>query len=122
MNSSHYTLFRGIYIFSLNFHTSFFQFLTAPYPNPYLQGNMDIDVKFTPYSETGVPPSSIMLVDRKLKDGMTLKLGRQVIKDGEFQTKENMHGLDIWFSSKVVSRIHAEVWAKDGQVRQILRL
>ncbi|KAI8847045.1 SMAD/FHA domain-containing protein [Chytridium lagenaria] len=49
--------------------------------------------------------------------GLFLKIGRLVVKDGQTQPpKGKSSDLDIWYTSKVVSRTHAEVWAKDGQI------
>jgi pSer/pThr/pTyr-binding forkhead associated (FHA) protein len=41
-----------------------------------------------------------------------------VIREGQPVMRANRILLDhdIWYISKVVSRIHAEIWAKDGQV------
>ncbi len=76
-----------------------------------------VDITLLPYAEVGLPPASLQTVDRVLQEGIILKIGRQVIKDGQVQTKTNAHGLDIWYASKVISRTHAELWAKEGQVR-----
>ncbi|KAJ3034784.1 hypothetical protein HDV00_004646 [Rhizophlyctis rosea] len=64
------------------------------------------------------------VVDRTLKEGTPLRIGRQVVKEGQTITPQPKHGIspakagdqDIWFMSKVVSRNHAEVWIKDGEV------
>lgn len=77
---------------------------------------LDISFQLIPHSEGGHPPLSVPLIQRTLREAVILKVGRQVIKDGQLQTKANDHGLDIFFLSKVVSRIHAEMWAKDGQL------
>lgn len=41
-----------------------------------------------------------------------------MIKDGQATIKGTKKAteLDIWFTSKVVSRLHAEIWTKDGQL------
>jgi hypothetical protein len=90
---------------------------TQPIPLTEESTQQEIHIKLTPFSDSTTPPPTIVqLVDRNLKDGMAIKLGRQVFRDGKLQTKASDHGLDIWFTSKVVSRNHAEMWAKDGQV------
>ena len=49
---------------------------------------------------------------------MVVKIGRQVNRPGN--NNENIANDNaIWFKSKVVSRSHAEIWAKDGQVNII---
>ncbi|KAI8910777.1 SMAD/FHA domain-containing protein [Gorgonomyces haynaldii] len=56
------------------------------------------------------------VLERRLKDGRVMRFGRQVIKDGQPAVKGNKKAteVDAWFTSKVVSRLHAEMWYKDG--------
>lgn len=77
-----------------------------------------------PISETPGKAAVGEVVERKLKEKDTIKLGRQVVRDGQATIKGNKKAteLDVWFSSKVVSRLHAEIWVKDGQVHIILNL
>ncbi|OUM67045.1 hypothetical protein PIROE2DRAFT_24155, partial [Piromyces sp. E2] len=54
-------------------------------------------------------------IERDLIEGMVVKIGRQVNRPGN--NNDNIANDNaIWFKSKVVSRSHAEIWAKDGQV------
>ncbi|KAI9197404.1 uncharacterized protein BJ171DRAFT_570793 [Polychytrium aggregatum] len=78
-----------------------------------------IHIQLIPYNPdpTKAAPS-IDIIERKLKDGSILRIGRQVIRDGQATGKQgkNSEGMDVWFTSKVVSRNHAEIWSKDGLV------
>lgn len=64
------------------------------------------------------PPFHFEPIERDLFENVTLKIGRQVNK-GTVNPRDSLHGGRdcVWFKSKVVSRNHAEVWVKDGQVR-----
>ncbi|KAI8916527.1 hypothetical protein DFJ77DRAFT_460165 [Powellomyces hirtus] len=79
----------------------------------------EIRLQLIPHSDVMGRPALGEVVERAFKEGMTVRIGRQVIKDGQptvikgqKQPQEN----DIWFASKVVSRNHAEMWVKDGQI------
>ncbi|KAJ3010637.1 hypothetical protein HKX48_007305 [Thoreauomyces humboldtii] len=78
-----------------------------------------IRIQLIPHSDVVGRPALGDVVERSFKEGMALRIGRQVLKDGlptvvkgQKQPKED----DIWFASKVVSRNHAEMWVKDGQI------
>ncbi|KAI8998295.1 hypothetical protein BC832DRAFT_595126 [Gaertneriomyces semiglobifer] len=78
-----------------------------------------ITIQLIPFSETPGRPALGEVVERKLKDGQLVRIGRQVVRDGQpsvakgqKQPTEN----DIWFTSKVVSRNHSEMWVRDNQV------
>ena len=95
----------------------------------YLNTKSDVKipevVKFqlVPFAEEGVEINkSVEFTERSLKDGMIMRIGRQVVKDGKTVPAVNGKNpeLDVWYTSKVVSRIHAEMWSKDGQVRKPL--
>ncbi|KAI8895536.1 hypothetical protein BC833DRAFT_600936 [Globomyces pollinis-pini] len=80
----------------------------------------DAFVKFQliPISETPGKSAIGTVLERKLKLGETIKIGRQIVRDGQATIKGNKKAtdIDIWFTSKVVSRLHAEIWTKDGQL------
>lgn len=86
--------------------------LTGPVENQFVR------FQLIPISETPGRPAIGSVCERKLKVGETIKIGRQVVRDGQATIKGNKKAteLDIWFTSKVVSRLHAEIWTKDGQV------
>lgn len=77
-----------------------------------------VSVQLVPYSDSTAQPPIGEVVERKLKEGRILKIGRQVMRDGQPVMRGNKVLLeeDIWFVSKVVSRIHAELWTKEGVV------
>ncbi|KAJ3329998.1 hypothetical protein HDU76_006688 [Blyttiomyces sp. JEL0837] len=90
---------------------------TAPPPDrEYVQ------IQLIPYNEDpAAPPNpTIQLAERKFKEGMIIRIGRQVVKDGQPVPRPNGKpdnvDLDVWYNSKVVSRSHAEMWIKEGQV------
>ncbi|KAJ3378029.1 hypothetical protein HDU92_007724 [Lobulomyces angularis] len=56
------------------------------------------------------------LVERRVREGQSFKVGRQVQKEGMPLPTEPPNPLDVWFSSKVVSRSHAEFSIKDGLI------
>ena len=57
------------------------------------------------------------LVERKLKLNQSFTIGRQVKeKEGQAIIDQVYNPLDVWFTSKVVSRVHAQIVFKDGQV------
>lgn len=80
----------------------------------------DVVVKFQliPISELHGKPAVGEVVERCLKERETIKIGRQVVRDGQATIKGTRKAteLDVWFISKVVSRLHAEIWLKGGQV------
>lgn len=80
-----------------------------------------IQFQLIPFSDTKDRPALGEVIERKLKDGTSIRIGRQVIRDGQPTVAKGKHSTenDIWFSSKVVSRVHAEMWVKDGQVRRM---
>ncbi|ORX46897.1 hypothetical protein BCR36DRAFT_413842 [Piromyces finnis] len=53
-------------------------------------------------------------VERNLVEGVVAKIGRQVNRPNNNAAQASKES--IWFQSKVVSRSHAEIWAKDCQV------
>ncbi|KAJ3275364.1 hypothetical protein HDV01_000656 [Terramyces sp. JEL0728] len=71
-----------------------------------------------PISETPGKAAVGEVLERKIKPGLTIKIGRQIVRDGQTTIKGNKKAteIDIWFTSKVVSRLHAEIWTKDGQL------
>lgn len=68
-----------------------------------------------------VKPVLNELVERRVREGQVFKVGRQVTKEIQpgqpIPTYEPPNPLDVWFTSKVVSRQHAEFSIKDGVVR-----
>jgi pSer/pThr/pTyr-binding forkhead associated (FHA) protein len=59
------------------------------------------------------------VIERNLNEGDHMRLGRLMIRDGQqilAGSNKKQTDLDIWFSSHVVSRIHAEMCLKDGLV------
>ncbi|KAJ3304041.1 hypothetical protein HDV03_003155 [Kappamyces sp. JEL0829] len=80
----------------------------------------DACIKFQliPISETPGKAAVGEVVERRLKERDIIKVGRQVVRDGQATIKGSKKAteLDVWFSSKVVSRLHAEIWTKDGQL------
>jgi len=71
-----------------------------------------VSIRLVPYND---PPSlQFEPIERNLVEGVVAKIGRQVNRpnsNAALASKES-----IWFQSKVVSRSHAEIWAKDCQV------
>jgi len=53
-------------------------------------------------------------IERNLVEGVVAKIGRQVNRPNNNAAQASKES--IWFQSKVVSRSHAEIWAKDCQV------
>jgi hypothetical protein len=93
----------------------------APGQQIVIQGsgeNAFVKFQLIPVSITEGKSAVGEVVERKLKEGQIMKLGRQVIKDGQATIKGNKKAteVDCWFTSKVVSRLHAEIWTKDGQL------
>lgn len=84
-----------------------------------------IKVQLIPWSTIPmVKPVLNELVERKIKNGDTFRVGRQVLKDKDKDPAAPpslildppYNKLDIWFLSKVVSRFHAEFTVTDGTV------
>ncbi|KAJ3195416.1 High affinity cAMP-specific 3',5'-cyclic phosphodiesterase 7A [Irineochytrium annulatum] len=76
-----------------------------------------VDIQLIPYAEPPATPlPGLELIERKIKEGMVVKIGRMVVRDGQPQVRQGKTSeLDVWYTSKVVSRNHAEVWIRDGQ-------
>ncbi|KAJ3123022.1 hypothetical protein HK098_002278 [Nowakowskiella sp. JEL0407] len=91
----------------------------APAPENHLLSGQ-VHLQLLPHTENpDHKPTLKELIDRKLKEGTPIRIGRQVIKDGQVQGRAAnpiLSASDIWFTSKVVSRNHAEMWVKDGQL------
>ncbi|KAJ3267469.1 hypothetical protein HK104_005867, partial [Borealophlyctis nickersoniae] len=97
--------------------------ITTVEDHPTPRQDTKIPIRLIPYSET---PAKFIgePVERVLKDGHPVRIGRQVVKEGQHVNPPPKHGIsaakggeqDVWFVSKVVSRNHAEMWAKDGLV------
>jgi hypothetical protein len=85
---------------------------------------MYVRFQLIPISDTPGKAAVGEVVERRLKEKDTIKLGRQVVRDGQATIKGNKKAteLDVWFSSKVVSRLHAEIWVKEGEVKYGLKL
>jgi len=76
-----------------------------------------VSIQFVSYPDTSRSPNPLTFdrIERDLIEGMVVKIGRQVNRPGN--NNDNIANENaIWFNSKVVSRSHAEIWAKDGQV------
>jgi hypothetical protein len=58
------------------------------------------------------------LLERKLKPGQIMRIGRQVVKDGQPVQSPKTSDVDAWFQSKVISRSHAEIWVREGLVNR----
>ncbi|KAJ1528234.1 hypothetical protein HK096_010183, partial [Nowakowskiella sp. JEL0078] len=89
----------------------------APIPEPF---SGTVHIQLMPHSENqDIKPNLKEVIDRKIKEGQPVRIGRQVIKEGQPQGRAAnplLQGSDVWLTSKVVSRNHAEMWVKDGQV------
>lgn len=57
-------------------------------------------------------------IERTLAEGIIVKIGRQIQKNGQLTIKGNKIATDydIWFTSQVISRLHCEMWVKNGIV------
>lgn len=76
-----------------------------------------VSIQFVSYPDESRSPHPLTFdkIERDLIEGMVVKIGRQVNRPGN--NNDNIANDNaIWFKSKVVSRSHAEIWAKDGQV------
>ena len=78
----------------------------------------EIQIQLIPFSDVPNRPVTGEVAERKMKEGQIIRIGRQVVRDGQPVMRGNrvLREDDIWYMSKVVSRIHAEMWYKDGQV------
>lgn len=76
-----------------------------------------VSIQFVSYPDTSRSPNPLTFdkIERDLIEGVVVKIGRQVNRPGN-TTDGLANDNAIWFKSKVVSRSHAEIWAKDGQV------
>jgi pSer/pThr/pTyr-binding forkhead associated (FHA) protein len=77
-----------------------------------------ISFQLIPFSDIPSKPPLGEVVERTIKEGQILRIGRQVFRDGQpvMRGTKILGDEDIWFVSKVVSRIHAELWFKDNQL------
>jgi hypothetical protein len=76
-----------------------------------------VSIQLVSFPDTSRSPNPLTFdkIERDLIEGMVVKIGRQVNRPGN--NNDNIANDNaIWFKSKVVSRSHAEIWAKDGQV------
>jgi len=75
-----------------------------------------VSVRLVSYNEPGRSTTSLPFepIERNLVEGVVAKIGRQVNRPTNNAAQASKES--IWFQSKVVSRSHAEIWAKDGQV------
>jgi pSer/pThr/pTyr-binding forkhead associated (FHA) protein len=91
---------------------------TDPPLSPPPTDPSSVAIQLVPHSDSPAQPPIGEVVERKLKEGRILKIGRQVMRDGQPVMRGNKVLLedDIWFVSKVVSRIHAELWTREGVV------
>ncbi|KAJ3384190.1 hypothetical protein HDU84_003094 [Entophlyctis sp. JEL0112] len=72
-----------------------------------------------PFAAQGQQPNpTVECVERKIREGEVVRIGRKVVKNGYDGTAERQDDgpLNIWYVSKVVSRNHAEMWISDGQL------
>ena len=79
---------------------------------------LPIQFQLIPASENPTKPALGEVIERIIKEGVVLAIGRLVLKDGQQSTKGNkpQGEDDIWFNSKVVSRSHAELWVREHQL------
>ncbi|KAI8823666.1 uncharacterized protein EV422DRAFT_521911 [Fimicolochytrium jonesii] len=78
-----------------------------------------IRVQLIPHSDVAGRPPIGDVIERTFKEGTPVRIGRQVLRDGQPAVAKGQKApqeQDVWFSSKVVSRNHAEMWVKDGQI------
>jgi hypothetical protein len=80
----------------------------------------DVGIKFQLIPISDIPGRNAVgeVVERTLTEGKHMRIGRQINKDGQISIKGNKKSTDVdcWFTSKVVSRLHCELWVKDGTV------
>jgi len=75
-----------------------------------------VSVRLVSYNDPARKTTSLPFepIERNLVEGVVAKIGRQVNRPNNNPAQDNKES--IWFQSKVVSRSHAEIWAKDCQV------
>ncbi|KAJ3400734.1 hypothetical protein HDU80_006647 [Chytriomyces hyalinus] len=79
----------------------------------------ELHFQLIPFVPQGQQPNpTVDCVERKIREGEIVRIGRKVIKNGVEQLLEGQKDspLNIWYQSKVVSRSHAEIWIQDGQL------
>ncbi|KAJ3221834.1 hypothetical protein HK099_003056 [Clydaea vesicula] len=102
--------------------SAFMGFQDAGYNSSKNNGNSDtkpnlIRLQLIPWSTVPmIKPVLNELVERRVKEGQTFRVGRQVQREGVPASAEPLNPLDVWFTSKVVSRAHAEFSIKDGLI------
>jgi len=89
---------------------------TSPTKQPEL-----IRLQLIPWSTIPmIKPVLSELVERRVREGQSFKIGRQVSKEiapgAPIPIPETPNPLDVWFISKVVSRVHAEFSIKEGVI------
>ncbi|KAG4103186.1 hypothetical protein H8356DRAFT_1031408 [Neocallimastix lanati (nom. inval.)] len=75
-----------------------------------------VSVRLVSYNDPSRSTTSLPFepIERNLVEGVVAKIGRQVNRPTNNAAQASKES--IWFQSKVVSRSHAEIWAKDCQV------
>ena len=75
-----------------------------------------VSVRLVSYKDPARSTTSLPFepIERNLVEGVVAKIGRQVNRPNNNAAQASKES--IWFQSKVVSRSHAEIWAKDCQV------
>ncbi|KAJ1549136.1 hypothetical protein HK405_009296 [Cladochytrium tenue] len=73
-----------------------------------------MQIQLIPFYENCENDAHTQIDTKKLREGQRLRIGRMVVKEGQPLRPESE--TEVWFTSKVVSRSHAEMWHKDGQV------
>ncbi|KAI9345578.1 hypothetical protein BDR26DRAFT_818160 [Obelidium mucronatum] len=79
----------------------------------------ELHFQLIPFVQQGQPPNpTVECLERKIKEGDVVRIGRKVVKNGVEQMLEGQKDsiLNVWYQSKVVSRNHAEIWIADGQL------
>lgn len=90
---------------------------TTPPPTTFKNENKMIRLQLIPWSIVPMhKPILNELIERRFHDGDVFKIGRQVNREGVPPPLEPPGPLDVWLTSKVVSRLHAEMGMKDGAV------
>ncbi|RKO84770.1 hypothetical protein BDK51DRAFT_26714, partial [Blyttiomyces helicus] len=77
-------------------------------------------IQLIPHSDVPGRPPLGEIIERRFDEGLIVRIGRQVLRDGQPAPKPGakvkpIADSDVWYTSKVVSRNHAEMWAKGGQ-------
>jgi len=75
-----------------------------------------VSVRLVSYNDPSRSTTSLPFepIERNLVEGVVAKIGRQVNRPTNNAAQASKES--IWFQSKVVSRSHAEIWAKDCHV------